>query len=90
VKVGIPEAKLAALDHYRDSPQFSPREVAALEYAEEIVRDDHTVSDACFDRLRAHFTEPETVELTFIVGFQSFASTFAKAFQIPVQGFAAT
>jgi alkylhydroperoxidase family enzyme len=89
VRVGIPEAKLAALDRYRDSSEFSPREVVALEYAEQIVRDDRTVSDACFERLRAYFTEAETVELTFIIGFQTFASTFAKAFRIPAQGFAA-
>jgi alkylhydroperoxidase family enzyme len=86
---GLPEAKLAALEHYQESPEFSPREVAALEYADGIVRDDRTVSDACFERLRAHFSEPEIVELTFIVGYQTFASKFAKAFRLPPQGFAA-
>jgi alkylhydroperoxidase family enzyme len=89
VRMGIPEAKLAALAHYQDSPEFSPREMAALEYAEQIVRDDREVSDACFDRLRARFSEPEIVELTFIVGYQTFASKFAKAFQLTPQGFAA-
>jgi alkylhydroperoxidase family enzyme len=89
VRVGIPEAKLAALEHYQDRPEFSPREMAALEYAEQIVREDREVSDACFERLRAHFSEPEIVELTFIVGYQTFASKFAKAFQLPSQGFAA-
>jgi hypothetical protein len=29
------------------------------------------------------------VELTFIVGFQTFASKFAKAFRLAPQGFAA-
>jgi alkylhydroperoxidase family enzyme len=89
VKVGIPEAKLAALERYQTSAEFSPRESAALEYAEQIVRDDRSVSDACFERLRAHFSEPEIVELTFIVGYQTFASKFAKAFQLTPQGFAA-
>lgn len=89
VKVGIPEAKLRALGSYGESAWFSPREVAALEYAERIVREDQEVSDDCFARLREHFSEAEIVELTFIVGYQTFASKFAKAFQLEPQGFAA-
>ena len=37
--------------------------------------------------MREHFSEPEMVELTFIVGFQIFASKFAKAFRLAPQGF---
>jgi len=52
----------------------------------EHVRD---VTDACVSRLREHFSEAEVVELTFIVGYQTFASKFAKAFRLPPQGFTA-
>jgi alkylhydroperoxidase family enzyme len=75
--------------NYRESPHYTVRERAALEFAEGIVRDDQEVSDACFHRLRAHFSEAEIVELVFIVGYQIFASKFAKAFQLVSQGFAA-
>jgi alkylhydroperoxidase family enzyme len=88
VKVGIPEAKLAALPSYTDREWFSDREVAALEYAEQITRDDREVTDECFERLRSHFSEAQIVELTFIVGYQTFASKFAKAFRLEPQGFA--
>lgn len=44
------------------------------------------MSDACFAGLRRHFTEPEIAGLTFIVGYQTFASKFAKAFQLAPQG----
>ena len=37
------------------------------------------MTDACVARLREHFSEAEVVELTFIVGYQTFASKFAKA-----------
>jgi alkylhydroperoxidase family enzyme len=87
VKAGIPRTKLAALALYATSPQFSARERAALAFAEQIVRDDQEVSDECFERLRQQFTEPEILELTFIVGYQTFASKFAKAFQLAPQGF---
>ena len=87
MKVGIPEEKLAALPIFEGSPHFSEREEAALRYATEITRDDGPVSAACYDRLKEHFSEPEILELTFIVGYQTFASKFAKAFEIRPQGF---
>jgi alkylhydroperoxidase family enzyme len=89
VKQGVDDATLAELPGWRDSRRFGPRERAALELAEALVRDDTQVSDACFARVREHFSEPETVELVFVIGYQVFASTFAKAFALPPQGFAA-
>ena len=90
VKAGIPAEKLAALDGYAASPHFSERERAALAFAEQIVRDDAEVSDDCFARLRQHFSEAEVLELTFIIGYQTFASKFAKALQLAPQGFSRT
>jgi alkylhydroperoxidase family enzyme len=87
VKAGIPETKLAALPEWETSPEFSERERAALAFATAIVRDDREVSDAIWARVREHFSEPETVELAFAVGFQTFATQFAKAFQLVPQGF---
>jgi hypothetical protein len=79
VTVGIPREKLDELPRYPQSDRFTARERAALEYAEAITRDDREVTDACVARLREHFSEAEVVELTFIVGYQTFASKFAKA-----------
>ena len=86
-KVGISDEKLDELSRYRQSDWFSARERAALEYAERITRDDQAVTDECVARLREHFSEAEIVELTFIVGYQTFASKFAKAFALAPQGF---
>jgi alkylhydroperoxidase family enzyme len=88
VRVGLPEPKLAALARYRESPEFGPREVAALEFAEQVVRDGQEVAEACWAKLREHFSEAEAVELMFIVGYQTFASQFAKAFALAPQGLA--
>jgi alkylhydroperoxidase family enzyme len=87
VKAGTPPEALADIARYRESPHFTARERAALEFSERITRDDRDVSDACLAELREHFTEAEILELTFIVGYQTFASKFAKAFRIPPQGF---
>ena len=88
VKEGIDEATLTALAEWRASDRFSPRERVALELSEEVVPDDHDVSDACFARAREHFSEAEILELVFVVGYQIFASKFAKAFRLAPQGFA--
>ena len=90
VKQGLDEATLADLAGWRDSARFAPRERAALELAEALVRDGTPVSDGCYARVREHFSEAETVELVFVIGYQMFASTFARAFQLAPQGFAAS
>jgi alkylhydroperoxidase family enzyme len=87
VKVGIPQAKLAALAAWETSPEFSDRERAALRFTTAVVRDDREVTDADWAQLRVHFSEPEVVELVFTFGYQTFASTFAKAFRLAPQGF---
>ena len=86
--MGLLQSKLAALARYRESAEFAPREVAALEFAEQVVRNDREVSEACWARLREHFSEAEVVELMFIVGYQTFASKFAKAFALIPQDLA--
>jgi alkylhydroperoxidase family enzyme len=89
VKENIDEETLAALSDWRTSGRFTEREKAALELTEEIVADDREVSDACFARVREHFSEADVLELVFVIGYQVFASKFAKAFRLAPQGFAA-
>src|SRR5260370_39987496 len=87
VKGGVPAEKLTDVLTYRESPRFNERERAALEFCEQTIRDDLEVSDECLVRLRGHFALAEIVELTFIIGYQTFASKFAKAFRLVPQGF---
>ncbi len=87
VKMGIPPEKLADILTYQESSRFSERERAALHFCERVIRDDLDVSEECLARLREYFTEAEIVELTFIIGYQAFASKFAKALRLAPQGF---
>ena len=87
VKVGVPAEKLSDILTYRQSPHFTEGERAALQFCERIIRDDLDVSEECLGQVREHFTEAETVELTFIIGYQTFASKFAKAWRLAPQGF---
>ncbi|HEU4439539.1 MAG TPA: hypothetical protein VFT36_09815 [Methylomirabilota bacterium] len=87
VRKGVPAEQLRDVLTFETSPFFDERERAALAFAEQITRADRDVSEECLARVRTHFTEAEIVELTFIVGYQTFASKFAKAWRLPPQGF---
>src|SRR5215831_8540943 len=89
VRMGVAPEKLADILRFRESPRFSERERAALQYCERITRDDQDMPEECLARVREHFTEAEIVELTFTVGFQTFVSKFAKAWRLARQGFSA-
>jgi alkylhydroperoxidase family enzyme len=89
VKVGVPAEKLADVLTFQASSRFSERERAALHFGARITRDDLEMSEECLAQVREHFTEAEIVELTFIIGYQTFASKFAKAWRLAPQGFSA-
>jgi 4-carboxymuconolactone decarboxylase len=68
VPEGLPVEESQALANWQDSKFFfSPRERAALAYADAMTRD-IAVPDAVFDGLRAHFSERQIVELTVLIG----------------------
>jgi alkylhydroperoxidase family enzyme len=79
--------KLADLMNWRDSQRFSEAERVALEYAERITYTDQQVDDALFARVKAHFTEPQIVELTAAIAFENFRSKFNPPLGIEAQGF---
>ena len=72
---------------WRDSPRFSESERVALEYAEAITYTDRQVDDALFARVKAHFTEPQIVELTAAIAFENFRSKFNPTLGVEAQGF---
>ena len=79
-------AKVLAVDAWRESDAFDPRERLALEYAEAITRTEGQVSEALIAGLRQHFDEAALIELTALVAFQNLSSKFNAALDIPAQG----
>lgn len=82
--------KLGALNEWRTSPLFSPREQAALEYAEAMTCNGASVQDEMFARLREFLTEDGIIELTALIAFQNLSSKFNSALDVPSQGFCTT
>jgi AhpD family alkylhydroperoxidase len=64
---GETEQRLYTLDAWRETPFFNERERAALGWIEAITRVSEThVPDKVFEEVRAHFSEQEVLDLTYI------------------------
>jgi AhpD family alkylhydroperoxidase len=55
------------------------REQLAIEYAKLITRDSNRVPDEFFARLKTAYSDPEIVELTFLVGYITMLNRFNNA-----------
>ena len=65
---GEPEQKLYMLSAWREWPEFTDKERAALEWTEAVTRlANGEVSDQVYDIARAHFTDVELSNLTLAV-----------------------
>jgi AhpD family alkylhydroperoxidase len=81
--LGISDEPLAMLD---DPRSLSQRESLSIEYTRAIMADSNRVPDELFTRLKASFSEPEIVELTFLVGFINMLNLFNNALQVRYHG----
>ena len=52
---------------FRNSDRYDARQKAALEWTDVIIWDPNSADDALWERLHAHFTEPELVELGYFI-----------------------
>lgn len=83
--MGETEQRIYALSAWRETPFFSERERAALEWTESVTRvGDTHVPDEVFASVRAHFEEAELVALTFAVIAINGWNRLAIAFRAPV------
>ena len=78
-RLGIAAEPLAALD---EAAARTPREQLALEYTRAARRDSNRVPDALFARLKQQFSEPEIVELTFLIGFINLLNWFNNCLHV--------
>jgi AhpD family alkylhydroperoxidase len=77
----VPAAKLDLLAAWRDAGLFSPRERAALAWAETLTKlSTTTVSDADYQAVRREFTEQEVAHLTTAIGAINIWNRISTAF----------
>ncbi len=87
MQAGASEDKIREVPTWRDSRLFSPVERDVLEYAEQMTITGQKVGDELWARLRAHFSEPQMVELTAAVALENFRSKFNVPLGVEAQGF---
>jgi len=79
---GETEQRLYALNAWRETPFFSERERAALEWTEELTLiSQNDVSDELYQRMLQHFSEAELVSLTLAVVTINSWNRFAISFR---------
>ena len=81
-KGGETDRRLATVVVWRETPFFTDRERAALEWTEAVtlVSREH-VPDAVWEAVKPHFTEAELVDLTLLVAAINSWNRFAIAFR---------
>jgi len=84
---GVSEEKVRRVAEFATSPLFSERERAALAFAEALTITGQKVTDDLFGRVRAHYSEAESVELAAAVAVENFRSKFNIALGVEAQGF---
>ena len=97
---GESEQRLYALSAWRETPFYSERERAALEWAEVLTQiPEHGVCDEVYQRVRAQLSDKELSDLTFVVmsinawnrinvGFTVVPGTYDKAYGLDKSGLA--
>jgi len=70
----------------QDKDNLKPEYACAIDYLNAIFEDSNQIPDSMFDKLREYFTEPEIVELTFLVGYINMLNWFNNALQVEYRG----
>ena len=83
---GFSDEELLALPRYQSSDQFTDREKAALDYTAAVMRTPVEVTDELFERMRAHFSDKQIVEITALLTLVNL-DRFNAAFGIGSAGF---
>ena len=80
---GIVEDPLAAIDR---PESLAPRERLAVEYTRAAMADSNHVPEPLASRLREQFTDPELVELSFLIGYINMLNLFNNLLQVRYSG----
>lgn len=70
-----------------DAPEaLPPRERLAIAYTRAVIADSNHIPDALSGEVHEHFTDPELVELTFLIGYINLLNLFNNALGVRYRG----
>jgi alkylhydroperoxidase family enzyme len=65
---------------------LAPRERLGIEYTRAAMEDSNAIPEALLQQLHEHFTDPELVELTFLIGYINMLNLFNNCLQVRYNG----
>lgn len=80
--LGMPEEKIAAIPHWQVSEHFTELERAVLAYTDCLVLDGGRTPDTVFTVLRAHLSDAEILQLTYITMLYEMHATMCRALRL--------
>jgi alkylhydroperoxidase family enzyme len=97
-QLGYTQEEIDALDRVPDAEEgqaplqtgapapFDPAIRLALDYAERMTDDAHTITDEMFERMRRHYTDTQILEITCAVALTNYWNRFSTALRIDLSG----
>jgi len=85
-EIGFTEEQFEAIrGDYESSPLLTDAQKAAIRWAEQVTRLKARNDDELFERMRAHFTDRQIVELTVLIGMWNWSNRFTEALHIDLE-----
>jgi len=81
-QLNIPEEKIAAIASWQVSDLFSPLERALLAYTDCLVLEGGRTPDAVFDVMKAHLSDEEILEFTYITALYDMHAVMTRALKL--------
>ena len=80
--LGMSEAKIAAIPHWSTSDQFDDQERVVLAYTDALVESNGRVPDELFERLRAHLSDEQILEFTYVTAMYEMHALISRALRL--------
>lgn len=83
--LGVEPAKLDAVWEYQTSPLYTPAERVALDFALAAGSVPNEVDDALFEKMKAHWSEEDIVEITGVIALFGFMNRWNDTMATPLE-----
>ena len=80
--VGLPEEKIASIAAWQTAECYTPVERALLAYTDALVYDGGRTADGVFEALKAHLSDEEILEFTYITALYDMHAVMTKALRL--------
>lgn len=80
--VGLTEAQIAAIPHWPIADCYSPVERALLAYTDCLVLQGGRVPEAIFEAMKAHLSDEEILEFTYVTATYDMHATMSRALRL--------